>query len=113
MLFYYETGQQDAYRHFCNELSIVYPIHADQQIKLAVAMAKTGNYLEAFQRFKRVDRKIARSHLSFYKWFSLAAHQCGNERLANDIWEDGCIKYRTLSNQQAPWLEIEQMNSDN
>ena len=113
LLFYFENDEHQAYSNLQDELSGIYPIHADQQIKLAVTFAKTGNYSEAFKRFKRIDRRIARSHLSYFKWFSIAAYHCDDKRLAEGIWEDGSIKHRALSEMQPPWLEIEQKNSDN
>lgn len=104
-LFYYESEQHEAYEKIINELIHVYPLHADQQIKLAVTMAKTGNYDVAYRRFTRINRGMARGHLSFYKWFSITCYHIGKKELAFDLWEDGCLKHRALQDHVAPWQE--------
>ena len=103
VLFYFETDQQMEFEVTLRKLLNVYPINADLQIKLAVTFAKTGNYSEALERFKKIDRTIARGHLSYYKWFSIAAFQNSEEQLAVKLWKDGCQRHRALENHVSPW----------
>lgn len=102
-LFYYEMGQKNEYNEMLRLLLNVYPFHVDLQIKLAVTLAKTGNYREALKHFKKIDQHMARGHLTFYKWFSIAAYYIGEERLAVEIWEEGCLRHRTLEKHDLPW----------
>ena len=104
-LFYYETEEYDAYDTIMSELIHVYPLHGDQQIKLAVIMAKTGKYETAYQRFSKIRRSMARGHLSFYKWFSITCYHLGKKEIAFELWEDGCMKHRALRDHVAPWQE--------
>lgn len=104
-VFYYESKQIDKYEKVISKLLNVYPIHADQQIKLAAVLAKTGNYQAAYERFKTINRRFARGHLSYFKWYSLAAFHVGEKKAAIELWEEGCMKHRALLNHDFPWTE--------
>lgn len=103
-LFYFETNQQNEYEAKIGKLLNIYPIHADQQIKLAVTLAKTRNYSEAFYRFNQINRHVARGHLSYYKWFSIAAFHHGKREFAVELWEEGCVKHKALEQHENPWI---------
>lgn len=103
--FYFELNNKQAYETKISELLNVYPIHADQQIKLAATLAKTGYYEEAYTRFKRIDKKMARGHLSYYKWFSIAAYHQDKLEFASGLWDEGCLKHRALRGHGSPWQE--------
>lgn len=102
-LFYYEVNQKKEYEAKIRKLLNVYPIHSDQQIKLAVTLAKTGNYSEAFERFNKINRGMARGHLSYYKWFSFAAFHSNEKGVAEELWKEGCLKHQALENHDTPW----------
>ncbi|WP_405102911.1 tetratricopeptide repeat protein [Oceanobacillus sp. FSL H7-0719] len=102
-LFYYELDLEKEYSVKIKKLLNVYPIHSDQQIKLAVTLAKTGNYEEAFLRFNKINRRMARGHLSYYKWYSIAAFHSNEHEVAEDLWKEGCVKHRALEDHDAPW----------
>ncbi|MFD1607847.1 tetratricopeptide repeat protein [Oceanobacillus luteolus] len=104
-LFYFEMDEHEACQAKINELLNVYPLHTDQQIRLAVLFAKTGNYQAAYQRFRRINRSMARGHLSYFKWFSISAYKLEKIELAKNTWEEGCMKHRALNNHSAPWQE--------
>lgn len=101
--FYYEINEIGKYNKVVNKLWNVWPIHTDQQIKLAVTFAKTGQYETAYERFMKIDRLMARGHLSYFKWFSIAAYHLGKQNLAMELWDDGCLKHRALRNHDTPW----------
>lgn len=95
-----ETGKSNKVIH---QLLSIWPIHTDQQIKLAVTFAKVGYYEAAYERFKKINRAMARGHLSYYKWYSIAAYHLEKQRFAMELWEDGCMKHRALQNHHSPW----------
>ncbi|MHA6251791.1 tetratricopeptide repeat protein [Oceanobacillus sp. CAU 1775] len=104
-LFYYETDQMDVYEKIIKKVMNIYPLHTDQQIKLAGILSKTGKYKAAYDRFKTINKSYARGHLSYYKWYSLAAYHIGKEETAIDLWEEGCLKHRALLNHDFPWTD--------
>lgn len=107
--FYYERGDK-AYKEKISELRNVFPIHTDQRIKLAVTFAKTGHFKEAYERFQRISKPLARGHLSYFKWFAIAAYYRNRQEFAKELWEDGCMKHRALRKHVSPWQEHEQIN---
>lgn len=102
-LFYFEANQKQEYEAKIRKLLNVYPVHSDQQIKLAVILAKTENYTAAFERFSKINRIMARGHLSYYKWFSIAAFHNNEKKVAEELWQDGCLKHQALENHDCPW----------
>jgi predicted Zn-dependent protease len=101
--FYYERKEIGKYKQIIQSLSNVWPFHTDQQIKLAVMFAKTDCYEKAYNRFRKIDKTIARGHLSYYKWFSISAYYLNKESVAKQLWEDGMQKHRALKNHITPW----------
>src|SRR5699024_183073 len=69
-LFYYEMNQKQAYETRIQALLNVYPIHEQQKLKVAVTLARTGNFQEALVRFRSLSKGFVTGQLSYYKWYS-------------------------------------------
>lgn len=104
-LFYHDAEKQRDYNEMLGKLVNVYPVHSDQQIRLAVILAKTGNYEESMKRFRKVERSMARGHLSYYRWYSMAAYYQGELDLAIELWKEGCLRFRALEDYSFPWMD--------
>ncbi|WP_284141105.1 hypothetical protein [Virgibacillus sp. LDC-1] len=102
-LFFYEMNDISEYEKHKRALLNVYPIHEQQKLKIAVTFARTACYSEALQRFKLVDKGIVRSHISFYRWYSLTLYMTGFEEKAIALWEEGCKKHQLLLQEKFPW----------
>ncbi|WP_017797658.1 tetratricopeptide repeat protein [Oceanobacillus kimchii] len=101
-LFYYEQ-KNPAYEKHIQALLNIYPIHVQQKLRVAVTLARTGNSEEAYNRFKQLAKEPVKTHLSYYKWYSICAYNCGDPGKALDIWEEGCKKHPRLSDEEGPW----------
>src|SRR5699024_2253130 len=103
-VFYYEEGIEEEYESFISALLNIYPIHEHQKLRLATTLAQTGYYHDAYKRFNTLVKGMVNSHLSYYRWFSLASYQLGNKQKAHQIWEEGCLKHPNLQKEATPWL---------
>src|SRR5690625_6371409 len=79
-LFYYEMNQKQAYETRIQALLNVYPIHEQQKLKVAVTLARTGNYQEALVRFRSLSKGFVTGQLSYYKWYSVTAYHLGDRK---------------------------------
>ncbi|MFC4557487.1 tetratricopeptide repeat protein [Virgibacillus kekensis] len=102
-IFYYELGQKQEYESHIQALLNVYPMHEQQKLRVAVTLARTGVYHEAYARFRRLNNGLVKHHISYFKWYSTAAYKLGDESKAISLWEEGCRKHKTLSRQERPW----------
>ncbi|SET10452.1 Tetratricopeptide repeat-containing protein [Oceanobacillus limi] len=102
--FYYETNQE-AYQLHIRALLNVYPIHEQQKLRIATTLARTGYFEEAYTRFRMLSKAVVKSHISYYRWYSLAAFQLGEIDKANSIWQEGGRKHPVLAHESAPWME--------
>lgn len=103
-VFYYQQNQLHEYEKYISALLNVYPVHEHQKLRLATTLAKTGWYQCAYNRYQSLMKEMVSSHISYYRWFSLAAYQMGNYKKARSIWEEGCHKHPNLQKEAAPWL---------
>ncbi|WP_010532148.1 hypothetical protein [Lentibacillus jeotgali] len=102
-MFYYETGRIKEYERHIKGLLNVYPIHEHQKLKIAVTLAATGVYEQAYDRFSKLSKQLVKSHLAYYKWYSIAAYKLGRPSKALSLWEEGCQKHPALADEEGPW----------
>lgn len=102
-IFYYELDRIKEYEQHIQGLLNVYPIHGEQKLRLAVTLAKTGLYEEAYTRFRKLPKGTVKHHLSYFKWYSVTAYKVGNTEKALSLWEEGCRKHPGLSKKEGPW----------
>jgi len=46
-----------------------------------------------------------KSHVSYYRWFSMTAYRLGEPSRALSLWEEGCRRHPNLSNEPGPWKQ--------
>ncbi|MBC5637869.1 hypothetical protein H8S33_13745 [Ornithinibacillus sp. BX22] len=102
-VFYYETGYMEEYEKHIRALLNIYPMHEQQKLRIAVTLARTGLYNEAFTRFRMLDKAVVKSHISYYRWYSMTIYHLGEPSKALSIWEEGCRRHQRLSPQEVPW----------
>ncbi|GAA0499249.1 hypothetical protein GCM10008986_27990 [Salinibacillus aidingensis] len=95
-IFHWEMGEQDTSGQYIEWLENVYPIHDQQRLKVATAFAHTEHYELAYQRFKDLPRHKLKNHLSYYKWYSIAAYKMGLKSKAVEVWKEGCNRHPRL-----------------
>ncbi len=102
-VFYYELEKTKEYETHIQALLNVYPIHEQQKLRVAVTLARTDVYYEAYARFRNLSKGLVKNHVSYYKWYSIAAYNLGEPSKANSLWEEGCKKHKSLSKEERPW----------
>ncbi|TFJ93341.1 tetratricopeptide repeat protein [Lentibacillus salicampi] len=102
-LFYYETGRKAEYERHIKGLLNVYPIHEQQKLRIAVTLAATGKYEQAYMRFGKLAKQQVKNHLAYYKWYSISAYKLGRPSKALSLWEEGCRKHPVLADEEGPW----------
>ncbi|WP_249871285.1 tetratricopeptide repeat protein [Oceanobacillus saliphilus] len=104
-LYYYEKGMKEEYQNHIQALLNIYPIHEQQKLRIAITLARTGFHKEAYSRFRTIPKEKVNSHLSYFKWYSVAAFQKGDPGKALAIWEEGCRRHPKLSKEEGPWIK--------
>ncbi|GGK01306.1 hypothetical protein GCM10007063_24510 [Lentibacillus kapialis] len=104
-MFYYETGRIKEYKRHIKALLNVYPIHEQQKLRIAVTLAATGVYEQAYGRFCNLVKQQVNNHSAYYKWYSIAAYKLGRPSKALSLWEEGCKKHPVLADEESPWKE--------
>lgn len=102
-MFYHETGWIKEYKRYIKALLNVYPIHEQQKLRIAVTLAATGDYEQAYGRFCNLAKQQVKNHLAYYKWYSIAAYKLGRPSKALALWEEGCKNHPSLANEEGPW----------
>lgn len=102
-VFYYELNETEAYEKHTQTLLNVYPIHEQQKLRVAISLAKTQKFQEAYRRFRVLSKGLIKSHPSYYRWFSLTAYEIGNPERACTLWKEGCKRHPNLSDEEMPW----------
>lgn len=102
-LFNYELGRKEHYEHHIHALLNIYPMHEQQKLRIAVTLSRTGHHREAYGRFRLLQKDKVKSHMSYYKWFSVSSYQTGDPSRALALWEEGCKKHPKLSKEDGPW----------
>lgn len=102
-VFYHGWNQRKEFELHIHALKNVYPVHEQQKLRIAVTFAQTGFHEEAYARFRAIDEKQVKNHLSYYKWYSVAAYKLGKPSKALSIWEQGCRWHPVLAEEEGPW----------
>lgn len=103
MMFYYEQQNMDAIAQMERALANVYPLHAQQSLRIAIAFAHTKNYARAYERFILLPKSKLRGHINYYRYFVETAYQIGKRQRAERLWQEGCMLHVTLKKEQPPW----------
>ncbi|KGX86211.1 tetratricopeptide repeat protein [Pontibacillus litoralis] len=102
-IFYHLTSNKEAAEVHIQQIKNVYPIREQQQLNIAVTLARIGCYYESYERFNRLPKRKLKGHLSYYKWYSITAYHLGEPSIAIQLWEEGCIRHSGLSTLGGPW----------
>lgn len=102
-LFYFQQGKYTEYEVHIQALLNVYPIHEQQKLRIAVTLARTNRFEEAFQRFLLLSKGKLKGHPSYFRWYSIAAFHHGDKERAYKLWEEGTKKYPKLAKEEVPW----------
>ena len=105
-LFYHEKKLKQEYENHIQALINIYPIHEQQKLRIAVTLSRTGFYQEAYIRFRMISKSKVNSHLSYFKWYSVAAYQNGYASKSVDLWEEGCRRHPNLIKEEEPWNNL-------
>ena len=102
-VFYYAIQSYSAYEAHIQSILNVYPIYEEQKLRIGIALAKTENYMDAFVRFRTLSKGRMKGHLSYYKWYSIAAYQMGAYEKAHALEEEGCHIHPKLQQELKAW----------
>ncbi|WP_156288367.1 tetratricopeptide repeat protein [Oceanobacillus salinisoli] len=102
-IFYYEINEQEKSDKYLQALQNVYPIHEQQKLKIAVTLARTANYEEAYLRFRSISKGKVKNHASYFRWYSIAAYHIGEPAKALEYWKEGCNLHPHLAKESGPW----------
>jgi|GEM_PF-1530096 len=102
-VFHYERDDFEASEACIANVLNVYPMHEQQKLRIAVALARTGHEKEACARFQKLERSPVRNHPSFFRWYSRSCYAAGQKEKAEKMWKDACQQHAILKLEQAPW----------
>lgn len=102
-IFYYSTHSMQEYDTHIQTLLNVYPIYEEQKLRIAIALAKTKKFKEAVERFRTLSKGRMKSHLSYYKWYSVAASQIGQFEKAETLKNEGSKIHPNLQRELDAW----------
>ncbi|MRG84734.1 tetratricopeptide repeat protein [Salinibacillus xinjiangensis] len=94
--FYYEMGEFERSEGYIEQLQNVYPIHEQQSLKIASALAHTEHFEWAYERFEQLSKAKLKNHMSYFRWYSRTAYQIGLETKAKELWKEGCRRHPFL-----------------
>src|SRR5699024_614856 len=89
-IFYHSMQLFPEYEAHIQSILNVYPIYEEQKLRIAIALAKTGKYTDAFLRFRTLSKRNMTDYLSYYKWYSISAYQIGSIEKADTLKKEGC-----------------------
>lgn len=102
-LFYFEQNNDIELMKYVEVLQRIYPIHEHQKLKIAVTLAKVGQYDEAYRRFKQVSKRKVMNHVSYFLWYSTTLYHKEKYTLAKKLWEEGLLLHPQLEKEVVPW----------
>lgn len=101
-VFHHQLNNKMEYEYYIQALLNVYPIHEQQKLRIAITLAKTGYYHEAYLRFRSLVKGIVKSHPSYYRWYSRTLYQEGYQEKALVLWEEGSKKHPKIAKEEGP-----------
>ncbi|WP_407270720.1 tetratricopeptide repeat protein [Radiobacillus sp. PE A8.2] len=102
-VFYYEQQNLFANNKIISCLQNVYPMHEQQELRIASTLARTGYNQDAYVRFIRLSASKLKGHADYYQWYSKAAYHTGNVEKATALWQEGMKRHSILRNKPCPW----------
>src|SRR5690606_17149790 len=102
-LFYHELNEKKNSETFVRVLKNIYPMHEQQKLKIATTLARTGNYNEAYLRFRSISKGKVKNHSSYYRWYSKTHYHLGEPSKALALWKEGCHLHPHLAKEKGPW----------
>ncbi|MBT2216137.1 hypothetical protein KK120_09915 [Virgibacillus dakarensis] len=102
-IFYNEMEQKAEREKYLQALQNVYPIQEQQKLRIAVTLARTGNFQEANKRFRALLKGIVKNHPSYYRWYSVSLYQAGALSSALALWKEGCGRHPKLAKEEGLW----------
>ncbi|UFU01418.1 hypothetical protein KO561_15050 [Radiobacillus kanasensis] len=102
-MFYYESDQKEMAQQHIEAILNVFPIHEQQKLRIAYTLARTEQYQDAYNRFRTLSKSQLQGHVSYYKWYSVAAYHCGEVARANTLWAEACKRFNFLDKNKKPW----------
>lgn len=102
-IFYYNQGKFEQSAVVIDGLKNVYPIHAQQCLRIAFTFAYTQNYSEAWNRFLRIPKSKVKGHMNYYRYYSLTVYHYEQKDKALQIWQEGCRQHAFLRSEKKPW----------
>lgn len=103
-VFYHEMSKLTERDRFIESLANLYPMHVQQRLRIAITLAKTGNYKLAEQRFEKLEKGFVQTHPSYFRWRSVTKYALGNEEKAEQLWEKALKLFPLLKAEQLPWV---------
>lgn len=101
-IFFYEIDDKESFHKMINVVQNVYPIHEENKLHVAITLAKTRYYKQAYNRFLRIQDSVVKTHYNYYKWFSFVAYKIGKIDKSNAILDKGCLYYPSLKKEKKP-----------
>jgi tetratricopeptide (TPR) repeat protein len=86
-LFLRNIGQIKQSNLLIERLENIYPVLADHRLKLGITFGVVGKYELAYRWLRSLKAQGYDGDVNFYYWLSYAAHEVGNGRIAEKIWE--------------------------
>lgn len=86
---FYFTIQSPEYKAHIQTILNVYPIYEEQKLRIAIALAKTEHYHDAYLRFRMLSKGKMKHYRSYYRWFSIAAYHVDAFAKAQSLKKEG------------------------
>lgn len=86
MLFYYSLGEDDKIASLLDELSQVYPLSSEQQVKLGISFAAVGENEIGYKWLHYLQKNGYMGDISYFYWLAYTAYQTGNDSMAKIAW---------------------------
>ncbi|TFB24345.1 tetratricopeptide repeat protein [Filobacillus milosensis] len=94
--FYYTTGKNKEFQELLPSLNNVYPTYEPQKLKLAITLARVGEYEAALNRFKLINRHQVSNYMSYFYWYSKVLDKNNFHETSKKIWKQGIQKHPVL-----------------
>ncbi|WP_102335601.1 tetratricopeptide repeat protein [Salimicrobium jeotgali] len=102
--FYVEMNQFELVKHHIHQLKNVFPMHEEQQLAVATALTRAGEYTEAAERFRKLGKKAVKNRYQYMKWYSIASFHTGDPHKAEELWKKGRARFPVLTETEGPWI---------
>jgi tetratricopeptide (TPR) repeat protein len=101
-LFLRNIGRINQSNLLIERLENIYPVLADHRLKLGITFGVVGKYELAYKWLRSLKAQGYQGDMNFYYWLAYAAHEVGNLRLAEKMWEM-VIELDPAKREKEPW----------